>query len=126
MTQHIDEAALEAALLAMAEVDQSSRGEHEARTCLCAAISAYLTASGGGWRPTQRDEGKIWSAIRAGLSMCHEDMRKAVEADRYVTASVYEDKIARKLADRVTRELAPPGTARHARQAQRGMDARDG
>ncbi|MEL7445586.1 MAG: hypothetical protein AAGK02_07210 [Pseudomonadota bacterium] len=44
MTRELDEKALEAALLAMSEVDKSSRGELEARMCLRTAMSAYLTA----------------------------------------------------------------------------------
>lgn len=40
----LNEKALEAAILAMSEVDASSRGGVEARQCLEAAIPAYLSA----------------------------------------------------------------------------------
>lgn len=59
---------------------------------------------------TERQEQDIWAAIRAGISMCHEDMRKAVEAKTYSMASAHEDEIARKLAARVIDRLSPTET----------------
>ena len=48
----MDSKLIEAALLAMSEVDASSRGEAEARKCVEAAILAFLDAAAG-------DEGTV-------------------------------------------------------------------
>lgn len=54
---------------------------------------------------SQKQEGLIWSAIKAGLTMGHTDMRAIVEAPRYEIASAHEDELARNIADRVVRAL---------------------
>lgn len=51
------------------------------------------------------DEGKIWSELRAGISMNFSTMKKIVEADKHAIASVHEDELARKLADRLAAML---------------------
>lgn len=54
------------------------------------------------------DEGKIWSAIKNGLTMGHTSMRNICNAQTFEMASAHEDELARAIADRVTQALKAP------------------
>ena len=54
---------------------------------------------------TQRQEGGIWSAIRSELTYCREEIKRAAEAQSYEAESAQLDAIARKLGERVVRDL---------------------
>ena len=56
----------------------------------------------------QADEGKIWSAIKNGLTMGHTSMRNICNAQTFEMASAHEDELARAIADRVTQALKAP------------------
>ena len=68
--------------------------------------------------------GDVWSAIKSGLTMSHENMRKAVEASRYELASSFEDEIARNLADRVMVKLDDAITTKYALEVIGGLETK--
>ena len=90
---------LDAALLAMSEVDKSSRGEAEARECLRAAIPAFLRALSEQVAivPRQLDSSNAhhWRVAEAGIKCIEEhggEMGSDWTPERQIS-DVYQDMI---------------------------------
>lgn len=49
--------------------------------------------------------GKVWSAVRSAISGMREEMGRIVETDDYGMESVMMDGMARRISDRVVKEL---------------------
>lgn len=55
------------------------------------------------------DGGKVWGAIRSGLSVHRESIKAAYSQDRYEDEAIALDSIARGLTERVLAALASHG-----------------